>query len=433
MYRLAEAIKFQNEVSRATDRRSSRAPSRGGSRSPNMTDPSYNNMTSSGLGVTGTPRGNSRQATPQKLATPEQLFGRPSPVPTSVFQNTPTPVTQQPASKLADHFDPMQVDSRSGVPQETRSVNSTAPAGGRSLGSSRWATSGSVKPVSDVKAVDGSEFMDIDQNSLTSKLIQAYPSPESLLKASKSSEASPVPDSSANTSISGTASTQEAIIKNADNSGSSMNKGLYGSRWAASASKNESHSSLAPQYPDPSTLEPVYRSSDWLSDLSAEYKALSIKKKGAAEAQSAQASSTIQSNDVQSAARSVGPPSSGVTVQSGKITVKLPPHSAEVEPTVQTSCNPAAFDAPSQGPAFGQHPTPPLTRTSRGAADLRMPSVQRPNTDVSPAVEPSRAPAFAQPVDKKPLTPPANTSSASPFNDVAFKDWYNTKFMNRKA
>jgi hypothetical protein len=157
-------------------------------------------------------------------------------------------------------------------------------------------------------------------------------------------------------------------------------KGLLGSRWASNeppASPSSPYTTI--KYPDPSTLEPVYRSEDWLSDLSAEYQTLSVKGK----------------NTSQTAPAPTIPAHLPVGMQIGSKT--KPPTSESQQRSGQNTTNQEATPMKPAGPAG---PTAELGRT---------------------------ATTSEKPVPEKPVNP------SGIFNDSAFKDWYNTQFMRRKA
>lgn len=152
-------------------------------------------------------------------------------------------------------------------------------------------------------------------------------------------------------------------------------KGLLGSKWAAGLSP-ASPSPMTMKFPDPSTLEPVYRSEDWLSDLSAEYKELSIKTKNTSENQPTRQAPPTRPPGVQIAAETVKTP----TVESQQIAT-----------TVASRKN----------------------ATVKQAAD----------TNPGPSAEFGRSAPSA----------PAASNQGGIFNDSAFKDWYNSQFMRRKS
>jgi cytoskeletal protein RodZ len=166
-------------------------------------------------------------------------------------------------------------------------------------------------------------------------------------------------------------------------------KGLLGSKWASDAFP-ASPSPTSPKYPDPSTLEPVYRSEDWLSDLSAEYKALSVKTKNASETQPTPASPATQPAGVQTAAQTAKPFTSE-SRHLGQDTVK-------------------SSDA-SQG------------ATSVQPAGRAVAPDQTSGTNAGPSAELGHSATSAQSV----------SDQGGIFNDSAFKDWYNSQFMRRKA
>lgn len=438
---LAEARAFQNEVNRSSDRRGGRTS---------------NNMTSSGRGFDGmssplsgaygsgdrnaarTPRGASRQPSSPKLATPEQLFGLPSRLPASVPEKASSPVTRSPAPRPIDNFEPMQVDSHSGVPP----VNKTAKeATGRGLVGSRWATSVTPNTASHTKPVSGFDGMDVDTELHVTQKVSASNKPLSAPNPG-ANISKPIPASSAQavtvnkTGNAGFAmnngksfnSSSRAALDTPEASSGSGSKGLLSSRWAFASPS--SPSPMSTQYPDPATLEPVYRSKDWLSDLSEEYKALTVKTENAAETQSTRPSPTAQSAGTQNAAQTVKPPNIGATAQPqhfGQTTVNFSAASR-----VDTSVQPAG------GPAlktqnFDSRSGPSPAGLTRGSASFPKQPVQQNNTKASAAVEPSRTPASTQAVSDQPTSSTTNTAPGGIFNDSAFKDWYNSQFMQRKA
>lgn len=166
-------------------------------------------------------------------------------------------------------------------------------------------------------------------------------------------------------------------------------KGLLGSKWASDAFPGPP-SPVTSKYPDPSTLEPVYRSDNWLADLSAEYQAMSVKTNNTFETQPTRTSPAIQPASVQTAAQNTKPPIRE-SQHSSQNTVK-----SSVAPQKDTTIQPAGRTvAPNQ--------------TS--------------DTNAGPSVEPGRVATSVQAV----------SDHGGIFNDSAFKDWYNSQFMRRKA
>lgn len=428
---LAEAIAFQKELNRSTDRR-------GGRNSTNMNSSGrgYGDMSSPMPGANGfgdrtsaTPRGNSRQTVPQKLATPEQLFGLPSRRSTSGSGSTPKPVAQQAFTRPMDNFEPMQVDAHPSMPQEAHSDKTATQTTGRGLVGSRWATSGIPNTASNVNRVRGSVGIDVGTESHIPKKTSAWNNPSPASKTSNPVGASPAP-----AVIAKDITNADFAMGNAENPHSSSfkasldtpeasnaSKGLLSSRWASLASPSYSSPST-PQYPDPSTLKPVYRSEDWLADLSAEYKAMSIKNKDAVETLPAHTSSTTPSANAQTPAGTTKPQ------QSGQNTVDL---SAlpKTDTVVQPGGHPIASDAATRSQIFDKRSTGP----TRGPAGFQKHLVQHQNSDASHSAEPSRTPASEPAVIDQPPAPTTNTAPGGIFNDSAFKDWYNSQFMRRKA
>lgn len=165
-----------------------------------------------------------------------------------------------------------------------------------------------------------------------------------------------------------------------------ISKGLLGSKWAAKTSP-ASPSPLAMKYPDPSTLEPVYRSDDWLSDYKKE---LSIKTKNTSENQP-----TRQT-----------PPTQPTGVQSACETVKTP--TSESRQPGQNLTNLSAAS--------------PKRNTMQAAAHTVAPK-QASDNKSGPSAEFGRTPPSV----------PAASNQGGVFNDSAFKNWYNSQFMRRKA
>lgn len=426
---MAEAIAFQREVGRATDRRGGRtssnmpSPGRGSGGMPSPLSGAYG---SGDRTAAATPRGVSRQPVPQKLATPEQLFGLPNRLPTSVPHNAPAPVTQQPAPRPVDNVEPVQVDSHK--------VAAQAP--GRGLVGSRWATSGTQKTVSDNNPAGGFDAMDVDPEPQISKKASASNNPSNV---SKPLGASSVP---------------AEFAKDAGNAGDAMNqgksfhssfsnaaldtpevpkasKGLMSSKWASFASPS-SPSPLTQKYPDPATLEPVYVSKDWLSDLSAEYKALSVKTKHSDETQSTRMSPAIQPTGAQTAAQTTKSPASGSTQHSGQTAVNLSAAS-QADTAVQPAGRPIAPYASTQGQTFYSPSGPSPTGPTGGSAGFHEQAVPQQNTNAKPSAEFIHTPESAQAVNDQSPAPTTNTAPGGIFNDSAFKDWYNSQFMRRKA
>lgn len=439
---LAEARAFQREVVGTTDRRGGRTSTNmtlSGRGSGGMSSPMSGAYGSGDRASAGTPRGASRQPVAQKLATPEQLFGLPNRPPTSVPEKASMPVTQQPAPRPVDNSEPMQVDSRPGVPQANKTA---AEAAGRGLVSSRWATSVTPNTVSHVKPVSGFDGMDIDTELHVPKQASASNRPLSVPNPG-ANIGNPVPAPSANAVIAkdtGNAgvttnkgksfhSSSKAALDTPEVSNGS--KGLLSSRWAFASPS--SPSPATPKYPDPATLEPVYRSRDWLSDLSEEYKSMSVKTKNAAETQPTRISPTVQVAGTRSAAQTVRPPNTGATAESqhfGQTTVNLSATS-QVDTPVQPAGRPVAPDAV-QSQNLGRRPGTSTAGTTGGSAGFHE-QPQQHNTNAIPSVEPSGAPASAQAVSNQSPEPATNTAPGGIFNDSAFKDWYNSQFMRRKA
>ncbi|KAK7733225.1 hypothetical protein SLS63_004754 [Diaporthe eres] len=428
---LAEAIAFQREVGRATDRRGGRnstnmpSPGRGSGGMPSPMSGAYG---SSDRAAAATPRGVSRQPVPQKLATPEQLFGLPNRLPTSVPRDVPAPVTQQPAPRPVDNFEPVQVAAH----------KTAAQAAGRGLVGSRWATSGSPNTVSDNKPAGGFDAMDVDTESQISKKVSApnNPSPVNISK--------PL----------GVSSVPADFVKDAGNAGLTMNqgmnshssvsnaaldtpevpkpsKGLMSSKWASFASPS-SPSPSTQNYPDPATLEPVYVSNDWLSDLSAEYKALSVKTKLSGEGQPTRISPAVQPTSAQPAAQTTKPPTSEATQHSGQTTFNLPAAS-QGDTAAQSGANPVAPDVGTQRQTFDRRSGPSPTGPTGDTAGFHEQPVQQNNTNASPSPEVSHIPSSARAVNDQSPAPTTNTAPGGIFNDSAFKDWYNSQFMRRKT
>ncbi|KAL1880708.1 hypothetical protein Daus18300_001322 [Diaporthe australafricana] len=442
---MAEAIQFQREVNRATDRRSSGAPSRGSNHSRYAPG---NDRT-----ATGTPHASARQDAPQRLATPEQFFGSVTPTPISGFGNTSSPVTQHLVPKGVSNTEPMHVDVRPSVRPETTPSNVTKQANGHGLVSSRWGTFDDASTTSHNKIVGGSDIMDVDKDSLKPKPTQAEPpATERGLKASAWNQPSLLSNSGAKASQFPGGVTHEAVARDNDSPGvkvnsgkvfgaatnklqdvatSTVSKGLLDSKWASSEfpSFSSFSSSSTPIYPDPSTLEPVYVSADWLSDLSAENKAMNLKKMNAAKVQPTQTRPVVKLPDAQTPTAA-----KGLTAQhqngiqprqhSGQTAVNSSAAAAQASPTVQTSRYGVTSGAPSQGQAFGQRPIPSSDGMKGGSSDFR-------RTVVSSPSELSRAPASAQPADEQPPAAWGNTSARS-IDEFDFKDWYDNQFMKRK-
>lgn len=439
---MAEAIAFQREVGRNTDRRGGRTSTNmgpSGRGSGGLSSPVPGVRGAGDRTAAGTPRGVSRQPVAQKLATPDQLFGRPSPVASSAPRNPSTPATQQSAPAPVDNSDPMQVDSRPDMPQvEKPSAGSTT----RGLVGSRWATSVSPNTGSHVNPVRGSDRMDIDDESRVSK--QASALSKSSPGAPGATISNPVAEPSAHATM----------AKDAGNGGADMNqgksfhsstlhaaldtpeaanpsRGLLSSRWASRAPRS-SPSPLTPKYPDPSTLEPVYRSDDWLSDLSEEYKALSVKTKNAAETRTTQTSPANKS-DEQNAAQAVKTPPSGATAHpqhSGRVNM---PATSQKDTTVQPAGRPVAPATVTQHQKLDRPPVSSPNGPIRGSTGLPRQPVQEQNINASPSAEPSRAAASTQAANDQSPAPTTNTAPGGIFNDSAFKDWYNSQFMRRNA
>lgn len=429
---MAEAIAFQRELGRATDRRGGRnstnmpSPGRGSGGMPSPMSGAYG---SGDRTAAATPRGVSRQPVPQKLATPEQLFGLPSRLPTPVPRNVPAPVTQQPAPRPVDNFEPVQVDAH----------KTAAQAPGRGLVSSRWATSVGPNTTSDNKNAGGFDAMDVDTESQISK------------KASASNNLPPVNISKPL----GASSVPADFAKdagNAGNAGFTMNqgksfhssfsnaaldtpevpkpsKGLMSSKWASFASPS-SPSPWTRQYPDPATLEPVYVSDDWLSDLSAEYKKLSVKTKLSGEDQPTRTSPAVQPTVAQTAAQTAKPPASEATQHSGQATFNLSAAS-QADTAAQSGARPVAPDAGTQNQTFDRRSGPSPTGPAGGTAGFHEQPVH--NTNARPSAEVSHVPSPARAVNDQSPAPTTNTAPGGIFNDSAFKDWYNSQFMRRKT
>lgn len=441
---LAEARAFRNEVSRGTDRRGGRTSNNmasSGRGFGGMSSPNSGAYSSGDRSAAGTPRGVSSQPAPPKLATPEQLFGLPSRLPASVPQKPSMPVTQPPAPRPMEKFDPMQVDSHSGMPQVNKIAKETT---GRGLVSSRWATSVTPNTVSHTKPVSGFDGMDVDTELHVTK------------KVSASNEPVSAPNPGANISNLVPASSAHAVIANdsgnvgvTPNKGKSSNssfskaaldtpeasggsKGLLSSRWAFASPS--SPSPMTTQYPDPATLEPVYRSKDWLSDLTEEYKALSVKAKNASETQPTPISPAAQPAGTQRAIQTVNPPNAGPTAQRqpfGQTTVDSTAAS-QGGPSVQTAGRPVAVDA-IQSQTFDRRTGTSPAAPTGGSVGFHEKPIPQHNTIVSPAVELGRTPDSAQTVSDQSPAPTTNTAPGGIFNDSSFKDWYNSQFMRRKA
>lgn len=447
---MAEAIAFQKEVERATDRRGGRtstnmAPS--GRGTGGMPSPLSGAYGSGDRNAPATPRGTTRQPVAQKLATPEQFFGLPN-RPASVPRNAPAPVAQQPvtqqpvtqqpviqqpviqqpAPRPVDHLEPVQADARK--------VAAQAP--GRGLGGSRWVTSGNPKTVSANNPARGFDAMDVDTESHISKKASAWnkPSPANI--------SNPLGASSVPADFARAAGNAGVTINQGKSFHSSFtnatldtpqvthtSKGLMSSRWSSSASP-ASPSPLTPKYPDPATLEPVYVSKDWLSDLSAEYKALSVKTKHSGETQPTQVNPAIQPAGAQTAAQTTKPPASGATQHSGQTTVNLSAAS-KADTAVQPAGRPVAPDAVTRSQTLDRRSGPSPTGPIGGSAGFHEQPVQQNNTNASPSAEPSRTPASTQAVNDPSPAPTTNTAPGGIFNDSAFKDWYNSQFMRGKA
>lgn len=215
-------------------------------------------------------------------------------------------------------------------------------------------------------------------------------------------ETSPVPGAPARAVITGDAGKAGATANNGHSIPSSFphapldtpevpkaSKGLLSSKWASDTFPG-SPSPMTSQYPDPSTLEPVYRSDDWLADLSAEYQAMSVKTNNTSETQPTRTSPAIQPAGVQTAAQTAKPPISE-SQPSGQDIVKSSVNPQE-DTTVQSTGHTVA---PNQTPV----------------------------TNAGRSVESGRV---ATPVQ-------AVSDHGGIFNDSAFKDWYNSQFMRRKA
>lgn len=440
---LAEARAFQREVVGTTDRRGGRTSTNltsSGRGSGGTSSPMSGAYGSGDRTPAGTTRGVSRQPVAQKLATPEQLFGLPSRLPTSVPKKESTPVTQQPAPRPVDNFEPMQVDSRPSVPQVNKT---TTEAAGRGLVGSRWATSVTQNTVSHTKPVGGIDGMDIDTELHVAKQAFASNKPVSV-RNPIANISNPVPAPSA----------EAVIAKDTGNSGVTMNKGesfpastkaaldtpeasngskgLLSSRWAFASPSSPSPATT--KYPDPATLEPVYRSQDWLSDLSEEYKTLSVNNKNAAETQPTQASPAVQVARTQSAAQTVKPLNVGATAQSQhfeQTTVNLSAAS-QVDTSVQPTDRPVTPDA-ARSQTSDRRPGPSPAGPTRGSAGFHEQPVQQQNNNAMPSVEFNGTQASAQAISGKSPEPTTNTSPGGIFNDSAFKDWYNSQFMRRKS
>ncbi|KAG6365042.1 hypothetical protein INS49_006648 [Diaporthe citri] len=403
---MAEAIAFQREVGRATDRRGGRTstnmplPGRG---SGGMSSPMSGAYGSGDRTAAATPRGLSRQPVPQKLATPEQLFGLPNRPPTSVPSNAPAPVTQQPAPQPVASFEPVQVD--------VHKVAAQAPGPG--LVGSRWATSGTPNTVSDNKPAGGFDAMDVDPESF----------PADFAKDAGNAGVTMNQGKSFHSSFSNAALDTPEVPK--------PSKGLMSSKWASFASPS-SPSPSTHKFPDPATLEPVYVSKDWLSDLSAEYEALAVKNKHAGETQPSRISPAIQPTGTQTAAHTAKPPASGATQHSGQTTINLSAAS-QADTAVQSAARPVAPDASTQGQTFDRRSGPSPTRPAEGSSGFREQPVQQNNTNANPSAEPSHTPASAHAANDQSPAPTTNTAPGGIFNDSAFKDWYNSQFMRRKA
>ena len=427
---MAEAIAFRQELNRATDRRDGRTPTMissgrgyGGMSSPMPDANGFGDRTSA------TPRGVPRRPVPQNLATPEQLFGLPSHRSTSGSRNTPTPVTRQPVPKPVDNFEPIQVEARPSVPQEAHQNETATQATDCGLIGSRWATSGSPNTGCYVKPIRGSDGMDVDTESNIPKKAFTWSNPSPASKISNPVGAYPPP-----TAIAKDTGNASFTIGNGGNSHSSSfkasldtpetsnaSKGLLRSRWASFASPS-SPSSATPQYPDPSTLEPVYRSEDWLADLSAEYKAMPIKHKNTTETQPAHTSSATSSDATQTAAGTTKPQHSGQNTVNSSARFQR-------DTLVQRGGRPVAPDAVPRSQIFDRRSTGP----NRGSAGFQEQSVPQHDPNTSPSAEPCRTSASAQTVIDQPSAPTTNTAPGGIFNDSAFKDWYNSQFMRGKA
>lgn len=443
---MAEAIAFQREVGRNTDRRGGRTSTNmgpSGRGSGGMSSPVGGIRGAGDRTAAGTPRGVSRQPVAQKLATPEQFFGRPSPVAGLAPQNPSKPATQQSAPAPVDNSEPMQVDSHPGMPQvEEPSAGSTT----RGLVGSRWATSVSPNTGSHVNPVRGSDGMDIDNEPRVSKQASAL---------SKSSPGAPVAPGARISNPVAAPSAHATMAKDAGNAGFDLNqgksfhsstlnaaldtpeasnagRGLLSSRWAARAPPS-SPFPLTPKYPDPSTLEPVYRSDDWLSDLSEEYKALSVKTKNASETRTTQASPANKSADVQNAAQAVKTPASGATAQSqhsGRVNM---PATSQTDTTTQPAGRPVAPVTVTYPQKSDRPPVSSPTGPIGGPAGFPGQTVPQHNANARPSAEPSRTAASTQAANDQSPAPTTNTAPGGIFNDSAFKDWYNSQFMRRKA
>ncbi|KAG8161718.1 hypothetical protein KVR01_008705 [Diaporthe batatas] len=346
---LAEARAFQKEVTRGQGHRGSHP------------GPSSQRSAAYGPGAraaAGTPRGFSRQpVSQQNLATPEQFFGRQGRPPPAAPQNPTMPATPQPVSRPVDNYEPMQVDPNPAAPHDH---NGASPTTGRGLVGSRWATSAppNMPPPHMTPPI-------------TAPVAPATASIDGGRAGATMNKAPTLPFSSQRTTL----DTPEMP---------KASKGLLGSKWAATTSP-ASPSATNTQYPDPSTLEPVYRSEDWLSDLSAEYKESSINTRNASENQPIRKAPLTQPNAAKTAAETAKPPTS--------------------EPQ-QPAQNPSNFSAASQN------------TTTRTFAPQKVAG-----TNSGPSSE------FGRP---SPSAQSASTQSAI-FNDSAFKDWYNTQFMRPKA
>ncbi|POS74788.1 hypothetical protein DHEL01_v206816 [Diaporthe helianthi] len=350
---LAEAKAFQREVTRGKDHR-------GHSGTPSQKPGVYG----SGAHTSArSPRGFSGQPFAQNLATPQQFFGRQN-HPTPSAPQTPTvPAVQHPDSRPVDDFEPMQVDPNPAVPEPNKAA---AQPTGRGLVGSRWATSASANMPSRVSVPVAPAYAAIETGkagATTNKATHLAPN---------------FPSSSQNTTL----DTPEMP---------GASKGLLGSRWAAGTFP-ASPSSMTMKFPDPSTLEPVYRSEDWLSDLSAEHEEFSIKTRSSSVSQP-----TRQAPLTQPAAA----PTAAETMK---------PRASESQ---QPGQNPATFSAASQK----------LENAAVQAASDAVAPKQSPDTNSGSSDEFGKATPSAQAASKQ----------GGVFNDSAFKDWYNSQFMNRKA
>lgn len=445
---MAEAVQFQREVTRATDRRSGGAPSRG-STSP-WSGGRVSGHGSSDRTATGTPRASPRQATPQQLATPEQFFGSASRAPISGFGKASTPFTEHPTPKGVNITKPMQVDARPSVRQGTQPTDATKQATGCGLVGSRWGTFDDTSTTSYNKADSGFDIMDVDKDSLKSKPTQPEPPvTERGLEASAWNQPSRVSNSGAKASQSPGADSHEAVARDADSPGVEVNngkvfgaapnklqdmatvsKGLLDSKWASSEfpSFSSFSPSSTPIYPDPSTLEPVYRSADWLSDLSAEYKAMNLKKMNAAKIQHTQTRPVVKLPNAQTPAPAIDVTAKRqISNKSGQHSGRTAVNSfaAQANPIVQTSRYAVTSGGPSQGQVFGQRSIPSSDGMKGGSSDFQ-------RTVVSSPSELSGAPASAQPADEQPPAAWGNTSARGNIDDFDFKSWYDNQFMNRK-